>query len=201
MAGEALSWKSSLFFHGAFRPRITGRAERPPLFRLIQNKGIEKESNAQAGIQISSRSQPVFFIPFGHSFDSDLSPPAVKAELTARARKDAADAGKKRASVDLVPRPTSSPPALPPAPDTVAALKDSASRGTAPSTRPEKRKESTDQAGKKAGSESVVSPATHPHLYYFSRKQKKWKRRDEADFDLTKIRPLRKKATRKRVQN
>lgn len=38
-----------------------------------------------------------------------------------------------------------------------------------------------------------ISPATHPHLYYFSKKKKMWKLRKDADFNISAIKPLGKK--------
>jgi hypothetical protein len=41
--------------------------------------------------------------------------------------------------------------------------------------------------------EENISPATHPHLYYFSKKKKMWKLRKDADFNISAIKPLGKK--------
>ena len=38
-----------------------------------------------------------------------------------------------------------------------------------------------------------ISPATHPHLYYYSKKKKMWKLRKDADFNINAIKPLSKK--------
>jgi hypothetical protein len=44
-----------------------------------------------------------------------------------------------------------------------------------------------------------ISPKTHPGLYYFSKQKKKWKLKSEADFDVSKLKPLKKK--RKKAKN
>ncbi len=38
-----------------------------------------------------------------------------------------------------------------------------------------------------------ISPATHPHLYYYSKKKKTWKLKKDADFNISAIKPLGKK--------
>jgi hypothetical protein len=38
-----------------------------------------------------------------------------------------------------------------------------------------------------------ISPATHPNLYYFSKKKKMWKLKKDADFNISAIKPLGKK--------
>lgn len=38
-----------------------------------------------------------------------------------------------------------------------------------------------------------INPKTHPWLYYFSKSQKKWKLKAEADFDVAKLKPLKKR--------
>jgi hypothetical protein len=54
-------------------------------------------------------------------------------------------------------------------------------------------------AAKQVPNETNISIATHPHLYYYSHKRKMWRRKTEADFNLSKMKPLGKKfKTRKR---
>jgi hypothetical protein len=39
----------------------------------------------------------------------------------------------------------------------------------------------------------ITTPATHPHLYYFSKKKKMWKLKKDADFNISSMKPLSKK--------
>ena len=49
--------------------------------------------------------------------------------------------------------------------------------------------------------EEITSPATHPHLYYFSKKKKMWKLRKDADFNISAIKPLSKKFQKRLVKS
>lgn len=199
MAGEALRWKSALFFRGVSQHQITGRAARPTRFRLIQTgaKGTEDDTS-RAGMQIFSRGKPLLFIPFYHSYSPDLSPSEMKAVLNEKARKDAAEAG--RVSMPVVRPPVPTSPSLLSQNDDSSGKKTETA-DTSVSAIPENTGNKKGESKKKSGGETMISPATHPHLYYFSLKQKKWKRRDEADFDLSKIRRLRKKKISRRPKS
>lgn len=49
--------------------------------------------------------------------------------------------------------------------------------------------------------EEITSPATHPHLYYFSKKKKMWKLKKDADFNISAIKPLSKKFQKRLVKS
>lgn len=53
----------------------------------------------------------------------------------------------------------------------------------------------------KAMPEANHSPATHPSLYYYSKKQKKWKLKSEADFKLSDLKPLKKPTKQKKPKS
>lgn len=46
-----------------------------------------------------------------------------------------------------------------------------------------------------------ISPATHPHLYYYSKKKKMWKLKKDADFNISAIKPLGRKFQKRLVKS
>jgi hypothetical protein len=73
---------------------------------------------------------------------------------------------------------------------------DTATVKTAPPSTPEIRHVSEEKTGNEH-----ISPATHPHLYYYSKKKKMWKLKKDADFNISAIKPLSRKFQKRLVKS